>query len=65
MRLAGVMLLALLLTGCKREPSFDERFDAAQEKIGKAAQAIDAEISASEAAVPDATADATEAAAPM
>jgi len=48
-----VVLFALALAGCKREPNFDERFDAAQARISKAAEAIDSEISASEAAMPD------------
>ncbi|MEJ6011563.1 hypothetical protein [Novosphingobium aquae] len=37
------MLLAL--AGCKQEPSFDERFDAAQKTLEAKAKAIDQELS--------------------
>lgn len=52
---AGIILLLVALTACKREPSFDERFDAAQQKVERSARDIDAQISASDAALPDAS----------
>lgn len=42
----AALALALLLTGtaCKREPTFDERYEAAQKKIGETSEEIDAEL---------------------
>ena len=41
----GVMILAALaLGGCQSEPSFDERYDTAQETIEAKAKALDAEL---------------------
>lgn len=39
---AGMGLL--LLAACGQEPSFDERYDAAQKKVGQTAVAMDAEM---------------------
>ncbi|MEE4450018.1 hypothetical protein [Novosphingobium resinovorum] len=41
-----VLALAALLGGCKREPSFDERYDAANKSIVERAKRIDAQIAA-------------------
>ncbi len=38
--------LALPLCACKREPTFDERYDAASEKISKTSKEIDARLAA-------------------
>ncbi len=45
MRLACAFAVLLALAGCKQEPSFDERFDAAQKKLEAKTKAIDAELS--------------------
>lgn len=37
---------ALLLSGCNREPSFDERYAGAEQTIRKKAAEIDAELAA-------------------
>ncbi len=54
----GVMILAALaLGGCQSEPSFDERYDTAQETIEAKAKALDAELEQaplSDADAPDA-----------
>lgn len=39
-----VLFAAALACGCQQEPSFDERYDQASEKIGKTAGEIDAEL---------------------
>jgi PBP1b-binding outer membrane lipoprotein LpoB len=39
-----VLALAALLGGCKREPDFDERYDAASKSIVDKAKAIDAQV---------------------
>ncbi len=45
MRGASVLPLVLLaLAGCQREPNFDERYEAANEKIRTTAAEIDAQI---------------------
>lgn len=51
MRRAAPALLALLVavTGCQDEPSFDERYDAAQERIRDTAQGIDNDLAKSNA----------------
>lgn len=41
-----VLALAALLAGCKREPDFDERYDAASQSIVEKAKAIDAQVAA-------------------
>jgi len=52
MRVALILAMACLaLAGCKREPSFDERYDAANKTIAKTAHEIDAEITGSPAPV--------------
>lgn len=39
-----VILAALALGGCQSEPSFDERYDTAQETIEAKAKELDAEL---------------------
>lgn len=39
------LLPALLLSACSREPDFDERYRAANARIGEAAAEIDAQVS--------------------
>lgn len=53
MRLACAFAVLLALTACKQEPSFDERFDAAQKSLEAKTKAIDQElaVAASEGAV--------------
>jgi len=45
----GVMAVAglAMLAACHKEPSFEERYDAASEKVSQRAKEIDAQISAS------------------
>ncbi len=43
MRAAAVIAI-LLLVACKREPTFDERYEAAGKEISDTAREIDAEI---------------------
>jgi hypothetical protein len=43
MRLTAVLAL-LLITACRGEPDFDERYDQASEEITAKADAIDAEL---------------------
>jgi hypothetical protein len=51
MRGSAILLVALAaLAACKREPTFDERYQAAQAKIHASAAAIDAELEANAAA---------------
>ncbi len=45
-RCAPLLALALVLTGCGREPSFDERYEKAEKAIREKAQAIDDELAA-------------------
>lgn len=45
MRLVCALAVLLALAGCKRQPSFDERFDAAQKKLEAKTRAIDQELS--------------------
>jgi hypothetical protein len=45
MRFTALAILALL-SACKREPTFDQRYDAAAKHINQTAKEIDAEISA-------------------
>ncbi|WP_177198411.1 hypothetical protein [Novosphingobium sp. CF614] len=42
--LSFVLPLALSIAACKREPDFDERYDAANTKVRQTAQEIDARI---------------------
>jgi hypothetical protein len=42
--IALALLVAPALAGCKREPDFSERYDAASKQIDAAAQEIDAEL---------------------
>lgn len=57
MREAAVMVLLLLaLSACRREPNFDERYDAANAKLRNMAGQIDAQIAgtgAPESGVPE------------
>ena len=46
-----VILAALALCACESEPSFDERYDTAQETIEAKAKALDAELE--QATLPD------------
>lgn len=39
------LVVALLLAACDREPDFDERYRAANARIGEAASEIDAQVS--------------------
>ena len=39
-----VLIALLMLTACKREPTFDERYEAAEKEISETAREIDAEI---------------------
>lgn len=50
--LVPALLLSAALGGCNREPDFDERFDEASSTISASAEAIDAEIGATDTAVP-------------
>ncbi|KHK91330.1 hypothetical protein [Novosphingobium malaysiense] len=47
--------LATLLAACKREPTFDERYEAAQTKISQTEEEIDARLGATEAPQPEAS----------
>lgn len=42
-------LLLIPISGCKRQPSFDERYDAATHDVVKRAKSIDAQVAASTA----------------
>lgn len=44
----AILLVALALLGCGREPSFDERYEQAEQAIREKAAAIDAELAARE-----------------
>lgn len=44
------LLLTATLSGCNREPAFDERFQDATASINASAHAIDAEITATDSA---------------
>lgn len=46
-------LLLLVLAGCQREPDFDERYEAASEKIRTTAAEIDAQIEGKATPDPD------------
>lgn len=46
--LVPALLLSAALGGCNREPDFDERFDEASSTISASAEAIDAEIRATD-----------------
>ena len=51
----GLLLVPLfLLAACRQEPSFDERYAAAQKKVGSTAAALEAEMAKADSA---ATAD--------
>ena len=45
-----VVVLALLLFGCRKQPDFDQRYTTAQRKLEASAAAIDDEIVASASA---------------
>lgn len=49
------MTLALPLCACKREPTFDERYDAASEQISETAEEIDARLEATDVPQPRAS----------
>lgn len=45
----GAAVLALLaLAGCQREPSFDERYDAASKSVAASGAALESELTARE-----------------
>ncbi|MDE2435143.1 MAG: hypothetical protein KGM49_02675 [Sphingomonadales bacterium] len=44
MRRAAIILGLVLIAGCRREPSFDERYKAAQQRIDAKSAAIDKEL---------------------
>ncbi len=46
---AGAITGGLGLAGCQREPSFDERYDAASDRIEATAREIDARIAGTDA----------------
>lgn len=46
-RIALVLVIACAVAGCKREPGFDERYEAASRKIVDRAKAIDDQVVAS------------------
>lgn len=58
MRATGIGLLGLLIAlgGCSREPEFDQRFKDVSASISASADAIDAEILATDSAEPRSTA---------
>ena len=41
---SAIILAAIALSGCQSEPSFDERYDTAQETIEAKAEELDAEL---------------------
>ena len=49
----GVAVLCLALAACSSEPTFDERYEAAEERITEKANEIDAELEKREAAAED------------
>lgn len=49
--LAIALVPVVALAGCKRQPSFAERYDAASAQVTQEAGAIDAQIAGSPAAV--------------
>lgn len=52
MRGAALLLPLLLLSACEQEPAFDDRYDKAAKEIEARAKAMDADLSAAEAAAP-------------
>ena len=50
------LILALLLAGCSREPSFDERYAATEQRLQTKAAQIDREAAAASSTAPDALA---------
>ena len=46
----GVAVLCLALAACSSEPTFDERYEAAEERITEKANELDAELENREAA---------------
>lgn len=54
MRRAAIFLPLLLIAGCKEEPDFDTRFDAASDEIEARARAIDADVAKADVAKADA-----------
>ncbi|WP_432770523.1 MAG: hypothetical protein HEQ22_07240 [Sphingopyxis sp.] len=52
MRSAALLLPLLLLSACQQEPAFDDRYDKAAKDIEARAKAMDADLSAAEAAAP-------------
>ena len=56
--LTALSLLSGLLSGCKREPSFEERYTAANQEIVKRAKVIDTQVVSTAAPVMDEKAEA-------
>lgn len=54
-RLMALLVLVASISGCKREPTFDERYDAATKTIVDRAKAIDAQVSGTDAPPSDAS----------
>lgn len=44
MRAALLLPVALFASACEREPTFDERYEAARKRVEKTSQEIDAEL---------------------
>ncbi|MEN3971687.1 hypothetical protein WJS89_03295 [Sphingomicrobium sp. XHP0235] len=49
MRSIAAVILIVLLAGCQKEPTFDERFDETREELLSKAEELDEEIEQSEA----------------
>lgn len=47
------MLCLLILSACRREPDFDERYDAANEQIRNTAKEIDEQIAGTATSEPE------------
>jgi len=44
MKRRSILIAMLALAGCKQEPTFDERYDAARSTIGETAREIDRDL---------------------
>ena len=52
MRPTSTLILIVLLAGCAKEPTFDERFDETREELLSKAEELDKEIEARDAQSP-------------